>query len=313
MTHGHHQGHGHEHAHGHLVGASGDERRVLLALMITGGFMVVEVVGGFLANSLALLADAGHMLTDTAALALALLALRASRRPADPERSYGYHRFQVLSALVNGAALIAIAGWITVEAIGRVMAPEDVLGGLMLVVAVAGLVVNVVAFLLLRGGDRQNLNIRGATLHVLGDLLGSVAAIAAAGIIMATGWMPIDPLLSVLVALLILRSAWLLVRQSTHILMEGTPADLDTKALCAAVCAAVPEVQGVHHLHAWSLTPDRPLVTLHAHIAEDADHDDVLRAIKAVLAERYGITHATIQLERGACVDEAVPESTAGE
>ncbi len=266
--------------------------------------MVVEVAGGLLANSLALLADAGHMLTDTAALALALLALRASRRPADSARSYGYHRFQVLSALVNGAALIAIAGWITVEAIGRVMAPEEVLGGLMLAVAGAGLAVNVVAFLLLRGGDRQNLNIRGATLHVLGDLLGSVAAIAAAGVILATGWMPIDPLLSVLVALLILRSAWLLVRQSTHILMEGTPTGLDTEALCAALCAAVPEVQGVHHLHAWSLTPDRPIVTLHAHLAEGADHDRLLRAVKAVLAERYGIAHATIQLERGACVDE---------
>jgi cobalt-zinc-cadmium efflux system protein len=300
MTHVHLQGHGHGHTHG----ASGDERRVLLALAMTGGFMVVEVVGGLLANSLTLLADAGHMLTDTAALALALLAFRASRRPADPARSYGYHRFQVLSALVNGAALIAIAGWITVKAIDRVMAPEEVLGGLMLVVAGAGLSVNVVVFLLLRGSDRQNLNIRGATLHVLGDLLGSVAAIAAAGVILATGWMPIDPLLSVLVALLILRSAWLLVRQSTHILMEGTPTGLDTEALCDALCAAVPEVQGVHHLHAWSLTPDRPLVTLHAYLAEGADHERVLRAVKAVLAERYGIAHATIQLERGTCVDE---------
>jgi cobalt-zinc-cadmium efflux system protein len=307
MTHGHHQGHGHGHAHGHLGGASGDERRVLFALVITGGFMVVEVAGGFLANSLALIADAGHMLTDTAALTLAWLAFRASRRPADLERSYGYHRFQVISALVNGATLIAISGWITVEAIGRVMAPEEVLGGLMLGVAVTGLAVNLVAFLLLRGGDHQNLNIRGASLHVLGDLLGSLAAIVAAGVILATGWMPIDPLLSVLVALLILRSAWLLVRQSTHILMEGTPAGLDTEAMCAAICAAVPEVSGVHHLHAWSLTPDRPLVTLHAHIAEGANHDRALRAIKAVLTERYGIAHATIQLEAGACVDEAAP------
>jgi cobalt-zinc-cadmium efflux system protein len=296
--------HGQHHGHGP---AGGDERRVFLALLLTGGFMVVEVVGGLLANSLALLADAGHMLTDTAALALAWLAFRAGRRPVSLERSYGHHRFQVLSALVNGAALFAIAGWITVEAIGRVMAPEEVRGGLMLAVAGAGLVVNVVAFLLLRGGDRRNLNIRGATLHVLGDLLGSVAAILAAGVILATGWMPIDPLLSVFVAILILRSAWLLVRQSTHILMEGTPAGLDTEALCAAICAAVPQVSKVHHLHAWSLTPDRPLVTFHAHIAEDANHDSTLRAINELLAERYGITHATIQLEGGACVDEAAP------
>src|SRR5690606_38642777 len=190
-----------------------DQRRVQIALVLTGLFMLVEVAGGLISGSLALLADAGHMLTDTMALLLAAVAFRVSARPADAKRSFGYHRFQILAAFVNGLTLLFIVGWILLEALQRFMDPPAVTGGLMLGVAAAGLVVNLVVFAILHGGDQENLNIRGAALHVLGDLLGSIAAVSAAIVIMTTGWMTIDPLLSVLVAALILRSAWLLVKR----------------------------------------------------------------------------------------------------
>ena len=294
-------GHDDHHDHGHR--GAGDERRVFWAMLLTGGFMVAEVVGGIVAGSLALLADAGHMLTDTAALGLAWLAFRIGRRPADPSRSYGYHRFQVLAAFVNGVTLIVIVGWIAFEAVRRLFAPVEVLGGLMLAIAVLGLVVNVAAFLLLHGGDRENLNVRGAALHVLGDLLGSLAAITAAGVILWTGWTPIDPLLSVFVALLILRSAVMLVRRAGHILLEGTPDWLDVGELRRALREAVPAVEDVHHVHVWSLTSGKPLLTLHAEVGEGADYGEVLVAITRLLEDRFGIGHATIQIEPAGCID----------
>ncbi len=305
-AHIHDHGAGHAHSRAHGADASADnERRVFWTLVLTAGFMVAEVVGGIAAGSLALLADAGHMLTDTASLTLAWAAFRIGRRPHDGRRTYGYHRFQVLAAFVNGVALIAVVGWIAIEAIRRLLAPIAVEGGLMLVIAGLGLLVNIAAFTLLHGGDRENLNIRGAALHVLGDLLGSVAAIAAGGIIYATGWTPIDPLLSVVVALLILRSAWLLVRRSAHILLEGTPDWLDVDELKAELVAAIPAVQDVHHVHAWMLTSERPLLTMHARIEHDADRDQILRAIRGFLERDYGIGHATVQLEPAGCADEA--------
>jgi cobalt-zinc-cadmium efflux system protein len=278
---------------------------VLLTLVLTAVFMVAEVAGGIAAGSLALLADAGHMLTDTASLTLAWAAFRVGRRPHDAKRSYGYHRFQVLAAFVNGVALIAVVGWIAIEAIRRLLAPIAVEGGLMLVIAGLGLLVNVAAFAILHGGERENLNIQGAALHVMGDLLGSVAAIVAGGVIYATGWTPIDPLLSVLVALLILRSAWLLVRRSAHILLEGTPDWLDVDELKTGLVAAIPAVQDVHHVHAWMLTSERPLLTMHACIRADADRDQILRATRQFLERTYGIGHATIQLEPAGCADES--------
>ena len=271
--------------------------------MLTAGFMVVEVIGGLISGSLALIADAGHMLTDTAALGLAWYAFRSSRRPATPERSYGHDRVQVLAALINSGALIVVSIWIAVEAARRLMAPEPVLGGTMLVVAVLGLLANIAAFLVLHGGDREDLNMRGAILHVLGDLLGSLGAIVAAGVILATGWTPIDPILSVLVALLILRGAWSNLRRAWHVLMEGTPEDLDIPALRTALAAAVPGVRDVHHVHAWSLVPGRTIVTLHASIVSIADHDAVLHGLQRELAARFDIRHATIQLEHDRCTD----------
>jgi cobalt-zinc-cadmium efflux system protein len=287
----------HRHEHG-------NERRVLWALLLTVTFMAAEVAGGLLSGSLALLADAGHMLTDAAALGLAWHAFRVSRRPATPARSYGHARFQVLAALINGTALFVVALWIITEAIARLRHPIEVLGGPMLLVACLGLAVNIAAYVILHGGSRDNLNIKGALLHVMGDLLGSAAAILAAGVILLTGWTPIDPILSVLVALLILRGAWLLVGQSWHVLMEGAPEGLDVAALRRELPARVPGVLDIHHVHAWSLTPERRLVTLHASIAAHADHDDVLHRMKTVLARQFAIEHATIQIERNHCTDE---------
>src|SRR6185295_7288483 len=234
----HDQEQAHSHAHGHAHVAN--ERSVALAAALTGVFMVAEIVGGVLSGSLALLADAGHMLTDFAALSLAWLGFRLARRPADWRRTYGFDRFAVLVAFVNGIALFAIAAWIVTEAVQRLNAPVTVLGAPMLSIAAVGLGVNVLSFFVLRSGDRDNLNIRAAVLHVIGDLLGSVAAVVAALVILTTGWTPIDPLLSIVVALIILRSAWRVVADSGHILLEGSPPDVDSRALREQLRAALP-------------------------------------------------------------------------
>lgn len=300
------------HSHGGMAGGPQDAdsaRRLGWALSLTAGFMLAEVAGGLISGSLALIADAGHMLTDAAALLLSWIAVRQARRPATSERSYGHHRFQVLAAFVNGLSLLAVSVWIAIEAVRRFFEPVEILGGTMMAVAVGGLLVNVAAFLILNGGARENLNIRGAVLHVMGDLLGSVAAIVAAGVIMATGWTPIDPLLSVFVVVLILRSAAMLVTRSWHVLMEGTPEGFDLERLRSELAESVDGVRDVHHVHLWSLTPELPLLTLHATIDVGADHDRVLGALKRVLAERFAIQHATIQIERDACPDGAAAHS----
>ena len=279
-------------------------RRITIALVLTGVFMVVEVIGGVLSSSLALLADAGHMLTDTMALALAAVAFHVSKRPADAKLTYGYQRFQILAAFVNGISLLFIVGWILFEAVSRFLAPEQVLGGTMLVVASAGLVVNIIAFTVLHGGDRDNLNIRGAALHVAGDLLGSVAAIVAAVIIIYTGWMAIDPILSIAVAILILKSAWVLVKRSAHVLLEGAPEWLDMESMHERLVDKIPEVAGIHHLHVWGLTPQDLMLTMHVRInTEPTNPTDIIRQIKVLLREEYGIGHSTIELETDDCAD----------
>jgi cobalt-zinc-cadmium efflux system protein len=279
--------------------------RLWIALVLTSAFMLVEVAGGVLSGSLALLADAGHMLTDSLALALALLAFRLSLRPADPKRSYGYHRFQTLAAFVNGLGLLGIVLWILVEAAGRLLAPPPIQGGMMLAVAAGGLLVNFVVFLILHGGDQENLNMRGAMLHVIGDLLGSIAAISAAVVIVLTGWLPIDPLLSVVVAGLILRSAWQLVRRSAHILLEGTPETLDVSGMQQSLMAAMPQIASIHHVHVWGLTPQRLMLTMHVSLNGDIrDSTIVVRKIKQVLRAEFGIRHSTIEFELDDCADE---------
>ncbi|RLA26950.1 MAG: cation transporter [Gammaproteobacteria bacterium] len=282
----------------------GNIKRVQIALALTATFMLVEVVGGILSGSLALLADAGHMLTDTMALALTAFAFRMSVRPADKKHSFGYQRFQIIAAFVNGLSLLLIVGWILIEAVRRFIDPPDVIGQTMLVVAAAGLVVNIIAFIILHGGDQQNLNMRGAALHVIGDLLGSVAAIVAAIVIMSTGWMPIDPILSVVVAMLILRSAWKLVRRSAHILLEGAPEWLDVADIQAKIISTVPDVSGVHHVHVWCQTPQNLMLTMHVVLDESvADVTAVVRSVKQILQAEFGINHSTIEVEKGDCAD----------
>lgn len=279
-------------------------RRVVIALLLTGSFMVVEVIGGILSGSLALLADAGHMLTDTMALALAAVAFQVCKRPADAKLTYGYHRFQILAAFVNGLSLLFIVGWILVEAVDRFLAPTEVLGKTMLVVAAAGLVVNLIAFAVLHGGDRENLNIRGAAAHVAGDLLGSVAAIVAALVIIYTGWTPIDPILSVAVAMLILRSAWILVKRSAHVLLEGAPEWLDTKIMQDRIVGQVPVVSSIHHVHVWGMTPQDLMLTMHVRLEQEPGNPtECIRQIKEVLSAEYGIGHSTIEIETDDCAD----------
>ncbi|MGE3228286.1 MAG: cation diffusion facilitator family transporter [Hyphomicrobium sp.] len=297
--------HSHEHGpHDHAHGSSQSERRIGLAALLTGAFMVAEAAGGVVSGSLALIADAGHMLTDFAGLALAWLGFRMARRPADWKRSYGYDRFGVLVAFANGLALFAIAGWIVAEAVQRLGSPGDVLGGVMFWVALAGLGVNLAAFRLLSHGDHGNLNVRAAVLHVIGDLLGSVAALAASLVILTTGWTPIDPILSILVAVLILGSAARVVRDAGHILLEGTPAGLDPRQIGADIVASVSGVADVHHVHAWSLSQDRIVVTLHARLADaGVAPEAITAAIKEHLKATYGVDHATVEIEIGRCAD----------
>ncbi|MDZ7829012.1 MAG: cation diffusion facilitator family transporter [Halofilum sp. (in: g-proteobacteria)] len=296
----------HDHSHGHSHGAGTDRARVLWAMLLTGGFMGVEVVGGLIAGSLALIADAAHMLTDTVSLAMAWVAFRITDRPADERRTFGYHRFPVLAAFVNGITLIAVVAWIAFEAVQRLLEPTPVLGGTMAVIAAAGLLVNCVAFWILHGGSRENLNVRGAALHVLGDLLGSVAALVAAGVILFTGWTPIDPLLSLLVAAIVLRGGWSLVRQSTQVLVEGTPEHIDPEEVTRVLPEQVEGVCDVHHVHAWSLAPERPMMSLHVRATGEVDHDRLVAAVKDILRDRFGVDHVTLQVEYGdECIDQS--------
>ncbi len=294
------------HAHSHGSGAN--RPRVLFALCLTGGFMVVEIIGGLFAGSLALLADAAHMLLDTVALFLTWLAFGLAEKPADKARSYGYHRFPILVAFTNGISMLFVVAWIFYEAVQRILSPSDVLATPMLIIASVGLLVNLVAAWVLLGADRENLNIRGALIHVMGDLLGSVGAIAAAIIIMFSGWHLADPLLSVLVAALILRSAWGLIRDSGHILLEGTPTHLDLNEIGRDLEAQVAEVEEVHHMHAWSLSQDRLMLTLHARIAKYLHADAAVTGIHSRLAERFDIDHVTVQVEVESCADVAPDE-----
>jgi cobalt-zinc-cadmium efflux system protein len=305
MTDHHHEHDHHEHGHDGHAG-SGKRSGTLLgfALALTGAFMLVEFAGGILARSLALLADAGHMLTDTAALALAWAATRIAARPADRRRTFGYQRLRVLATFVNGCALLFIVAWIAFEAVQRLLHPVAANATAILWVGGLGLCVNLGVFAMLRRGDSHDMNIAAATLHVLGDLLGSVAAVLAGVVILFTGWLPIDPLLSLLVSALIVRSALALVRRSAHILMEGSPDWLDVGELRNTLEQRIPAIRDVHHVHAWLVGPHEALLTMHASVSAAADHAVVLKDAKVLLAERFGITHATIQIEVEDCVDE---------
>ncbi len=291
---------GHAAADGHAPAGGMMERtaetgRLRIVLVVTGLFMVAEVVGGILADSLALLADAGHMFTDAGALGLSLFAMRLAQRPPSPEKTYGYVRLEILAALVNGAALLVISGLICWEAYQRVQQPREVDGPVMLAVASAGLVVNVVGAFLLHRHAHDNLNVRGAYLHVLGDLLGSVGAIAAGLVILFTGWMPADPLISVFIALLILVSAWQLVREATDVLLEAAPSHIDVEEVLRDL-EGIPDLSDVHDLHVWTLTSGFVALSGHGVIDEPRHQRLVLGEIRDRM-EGHGIHHVTFQLE----------------
>jgi len=288
--------HDHDHAAPGQPLQRGTERRpLLIALFLTGTFMVAEVVAGVLAGSLALLADAGHMLTDAAALGLSLFAMWFARRPPTPEKTYGYLRLEILAALVNGAALIVISGLIVWEAWERLGAPRIIDARLMMVVAALGLAVNLFAARLLHRHVRGSLNVRGAYLHVLGDILGSVGTLGAGAVIVLTGWTPADPLVSIGIALLILISAWRLVREATDILLEAAPPHVDVSEIVQSL-ASIPNLHDVHDLHVWSLTSGFIAMSGHG-VLDDPRHQAQVLAEISRRMQRLGIEHVTFQLE----------------
>ena len=287
----------HQHHH-HASGAQveGNRRRLTLALALTATYMVAEIVGGLASNSLALLADAGHMFSDAAALGLSLVAVMLAQRPATAQRTYGYHRAEILAALTNGAALLALSVLIAREAWERLSEPPDVNGGLMLAVACGGLLINLANLRILSGGKDHNLNVRGAWLHVMADTLGSVGAISAGAVIYLFGWRWADPAASFVIAALVLYSAWGLVRETLDVLMEGVPKGISLDEVHRAL-ASIPSVLDAHDLHVWSLTSGRNIATTHLVIAQDADHQGIIDAANRMLAERFSIEHVTIQVE----------------
>lgn len=288
-------GHGHTH-----TPAGKNKKRLAIVLALTATYLVAEVVGGLLTGSLALLADAGHMLTDMAGLALALLAIRFAERPATPERTYGFYRVEILAALTNGVVLIGISLYILYEAYERFRNPPEVQSGAMLVVASAGLLINLVGIYLLRAASKESLNMKGAYYEVFSDLLTSVGVIAAALIMLTTGWYYADPLISASIGLFILPRTWMLLRDAVAVLLEGTPADVNLAALREAI-GTVPGVASVHDLHVWSLTSGVNAMSVHAVLADHGLHDEVLAAVQKKVTSEFKIAHATVQVECQGC------------
>ncbi|WP_445614025.1 cation diffusion facilitator family transporter [Geobacillus sp. YF-1] len=295
----HHHAHGHcDHHHGHHQSREGNQKGLAIAFAVTVGIMVLEFVGGLVTNSLALLSDSGHMLSDAASLLLSLVAVWLASRPASPKRTYGFYRFEILAALVNGVTLVGIAAWIIWEAAGRLVNPPDVASGTMMAVAAVGLVANLVsAWVLLRQGDvKENVNVRSAYLHVLGDALGSVGAIVAGLVMWLFGWYAADPLISILVAVLILRGAFAVVRQTVHILMEGTPVAIDQAEVKTAL-SGIDGVVDVHDLHIWTITSGLDSLSCHLLIEDGRDAQAILQQAIDLVETRFHIRHATIQIE----------------
>ena len=284
-------------SHSHrLVLTEGNERRIRFVFFLTIGYALIQVVGGWLSGSLALIADSGHMASDAAALLLAMVAYRISKRPADSTRTYGFHRIRVLAALANGVMLLLLVIWIIREAIERIYAPAEILAGSMLMVAVIGLIVNLVGAWILWSGNRKDGNLRGAFLHVIGDLLGSVGTIVAAIGILFTGWTILDPILSVFVALLIVRSAWDLVKDSVHVLLQAVPKGLDAQVVERGL-AQLLEIEEAGHFHAWVLMDESIVATVHVSPAHDVDPLSLPSLVSSWLKERYAIDHVTVQID----------------
>lgn len=296
QRHQHDHDHGGAHAHTHGHHASGSRRRLRLVLVLTALYMLAEALGGWWTGSLALLADAGHMLTDVAALALALVAMWFSARPATSSKTFGYYRLEILAALVNGVALVLISLLIFYEAYGRLAAPPAVKSGAMTLVAAGGLLVNLVCAWLLHGDHKTDLNVRGAWLHIIGDALGSVGAIAAGIVMSLYGWYAADPFFSFLIGLLIVWSSWNLIRESTNVLLEGTPAHINIAAVEETILQTE-GVQDVHDLHIWTITSGREALSAHVIYAETISQAELLKQLRSKLHDRFGVDHLTIQME----------------
>jgi cobalt-zinc-cadmium efflux system protein len=296
--HGHHHHHGHGHHHHHDFGREGNRKGLAIALSITVGIMFVEFFGGLWTNSLALLSDSGHMLSDAASLALSLVAMWFAAKPASPHKTYGFYRFEILAALFNGITLFAIAGFIVWEAYGRILDPPTVASGSMMLIALIGLTANgLSAWSLMRKGDvHNNINLRSAYLHILGDALGSVGAIAAGFIMWAFSWYLADPIISVIVALLILKSAWGVIKQAVHILMEGTPPTVN-QAEVKHVLESIEGVINVHDLHIWTITSGLDSLSCHLLIEDHQDSQLILQEAIHRIEQQFHIQHTTIQIE----------------
>lgn len=292
-------GHSHGHAHGGSAGAQ-NRKRLAIVLVLVTAYMVAEVVGGLLTNSLALLADAGHMLSDAAALALSLFAIWIAQKPPTPRHTYGYYRTEILAALVNGATLVAISIYIFYEAYQRIGEPPEVQGRLMMGIATGGLLINLIGLWILNAGRGDSLNVQGAWLHVLTDALGSVGAIVAGGLIWAFGWNWADPVASVVIGLLVIYSSWALLKETVVVLMEGTPMHIDLDQVRETI-RAVPGVEGVHDLHVWTITSGMVAMSGHVVVGDRDYQEATLERIRRPLHDQFGIDHATIQLEIDEC------------
>ncbi|MBH5319092.1 cation transporter [Paenibacillus sp. GSMTC-2017] len=297
--HSHHHGHGHSHGHGHHHHGPNNKAGLLIALIITSGIMFLEFFGGLITNSLALLSDSGHMLSDAAALALSLAAMYIAAKAATRKKTFGYHRFEVLAALLNGVTLFVIAGFIIAEAIERFNEPPTVASGSMMIIASIGLLANLAsAWFLIRKGDvKGNLNVRSAYLHVLGDALGSVGAIVAGLLMQLFSWYIADPIISVVVALLILKGAWGIIRSTIHILMEGTPESINVEKVKTTLLI-IDGVKDVHDLHIWTVTSGIDSLSCHLLIEDQADSQLILQQAIKELEEKFQLQHTTIQIEK---------------
>lgn len=301
-AHAHEHAPGHAHGHAHVHASS--TRALAWALGLTFVILLVEAIGGLISNSLALLADAGHVLTDAGALGLSLFVAWLSRQPSAAQKTYGYLRWEILAALINGATLLGISAWIVIEALQRFRHPEHVAGGVMLGAAALGLVVNGVAARLLHGAHDHSLNVRGAYLHVLGDMLASFGTVVAAFVIRYTGWLAADPIASLLTTLLIVAGAWTLVRESVDVLLEASPPHIELDKVRARL-ESIPNVESVHDLHVWTVTSGMVAMSAHAIVRDSKCHQDVLERAHDLLLG-MGIQHVTIQLECEA-MDEREP------
>jgi len=297
--HDHHHGHGHAHHHGHTHGdPNGNKQGLIIALTITVGVMLLEFFGGLITNSLALLSDSGHMLNDASSLALSLVAIWFAAKPASPNKTYGFYRFEILAALFNGITLFIVAGFIIHEAYERFQHPPTVAGGSMMLIASIGLAANLVSawFLMSKGDVKNNVNLRSAYLHVLGDALGSVGAIVAGLLMLAFGWYIADPIISVLVALLILKGAWGIIKHTVHILMEGTPVTVNQVEVKETL-EAIEGVVEVHDLHIWTITSGLDSLSCHIVMEDDRDSQMILQQAIQFIEDRFKIQHTTIQVE----------------